>query len=115
MKAKHSAVAWTVLAVGIWEIVILVLSYVVCTTVSYMSWLVRWFSLWLGRIQCSTNYVCGLAWVLFSVLYYTPSCCNILYLYSVYEGSGLVVVEFNISVDDSTRYLQPFPGTVLCG
>ena len=41
------------------------------TTVLYMSWLVHWISLWLGRIQCSTHYVCGLAWSSVGLLLYS--------------------------------------------
>ena len=87
------------------------------TTVLYMSWLVHWISLWLGRIQCSTNYVCGLAWVLCWSFTILLVCCNIFYLYSVYEGSGLVMVmvEFQFKWIILLVIFNRFLGTFLCG
>ena len=52
----------------------------------------RWISYCLGTIQCSSNYVSGLAWVLWWSFTILLVCCNIFYLYSMSEGSGLVMV-----------------------
>ena len=82
-----------------------------------MSWLVRRSSYCLGTIQCSSNYVSGLAWVLWWSFTILLVCCNIFYLYSVYEGSGLVMVmvEFPFKWIILLVIFNRFLGTFYCG